>query len=53
MHPELLANAQALYAAAKGRAPKGTASRQRRARRCFTAFNLTRVLVLGENWNSW
>jgi len=53
MHPELLANAQALHLSARQRAPKGTASRQRRARRCFTSFNLTRVLVLGENWNSW
>lgn len=52
MHPELLITAQALYFTAKARAPRGTASRQRRARRCFTAFNLTRVLVLGENWNS-
>lgn len=53
MLPNLLPNAQALYASAKQRAPRGTASRQRRARRCFTAFNLTRVLVLGEGWNNY
>jgi hypothetical protein len=52
MHSELLPHAQALYFSARARAPKGTISRQRRARRCFTAFNLTRVLWLGENWNS-
>lgn len=52
MFPILLAPAQALHLAARARAPKGTASRQRRARRCFTGFNLTRVVVLGENWNA-
>ncbi len=52
MHPELLVNAQALHVSARARAPKGTVSRQRRARRCFTSFNLLRVLWLGENWNS-
>ena len=52
MLPQLLAPAQALHQAAKSRAPQGTASRQRRARRCFTGFNLTRVVLLGENWNA-
>lgn len=52
MHPVLLANAQNLYFSARARAPKGIVSRQRRARRCFTSFNLTRVLVLGENWDA-
>lgn len=52
MHPVLLPNAQSLYFSARARAPKGTASRQRRARRCFTRFNLTRVVWLGENWNA-
>ena len=52
MHPVLLLNAQAFCSAARDRAPKGTISRQRRARRCFTSFNLIRVVVLGENWNA-
>jgi len=50
MHPHLLMPAQARYAAA--RTLRNKASRHQRARRAFASFNLTRVVVLGENWNA-
>lgn len=46
--PTSLLKARARYEAA---AICNQASRHQRARRKFASFNLTRVVLLGENWN--
>lgn len=47
--PISLSKARARYQATATLRTK--ASRHERARRAFASFNLTRVVVLGENWN--